>query len=202
MTTAIAICNMALTRLGGATIAALNEGSKESMICATFLDQSRDAALRDYKWNFATLRRQLADTGTTLAPWAFAYAYPSDCLAAREIYNPLSTSTAIAFEVASDGAGGRLIYTNQDQAMLVYTARITDLSACDPLFIEAMSWKLAAEIALPLAQDRNLMQVAETKYQNIIAQARTADANEGEADTTAAATWIDSRLGYQDTFVR
>lgn len=198
---AVSVCNMALTRLGGATISALDEGSKESVICNQFFEQSRDAVLRDYKWNFATRRRVLAELGSTVAPWAHAYAYPADCLAAREIVSPSSTTAAIPFEVAGDGAGGRMILTDQDRAVLVYTARVTLLDSCDPLFVEAFSWKLAAEIALPLTQDKNLMQVMLTMYQNAIAQARTADANEGEADNSAAATWIEARLGYQDSLL-
>ena len=57
----VQMCNMALARTRAQPIAALNEGSTESIACSTFYEISRDAALRDHAWNFATRRRTLAD---------------------------------------------------------------------------------------------------------------------------------------------
>ena len=191
---AVVLCNLALTRLGGSGIAALDEGSKESRLCALLLDPSRDATLRDHPWNFATLRRALADTGTSVAPWAYGYAYPANCLFAREIVNP-SGRAPIPFEVAGDGMGGRVIHTDQPQAVLRYTARITDLSACDPLFIEALSWKLAAELAIPLTNNRSLRDMAESQYRALLSLARANDANEGLTRPDTIASWLTSRTG-------
>lgn len=202
----VAVCSLALTRLGGQPIASLAESSKEAQLCRTFFDLSRDATLRDHPWNFATRRRalaQLASGGTdgdAAIPWSYIYAWPSDCLLARRIHNPVSTTDAIPFEAATNSNGERVIYTDQATATLVYTALVIDLTLCDPLFIEALTWKLAAELALPLTQDRGLMQVATTMYQNAIAKARTIDANEGSADDVASATWLEARLGYQSRY--
>lgn len=193
----VSVCNKALARLGLPPISLLTEGSRESITCGIFLEGSRDAALRDFKWNFATRRKVLAQLQTAVEPWGYCYAYPSDCIRAREIVKAAGASDAVLYEVAADGSGGRVILTDKAAAVLVYTARVTAFSAYDPLFVEAFSWKLAAEIALPLTADKNLMQIAETKYQNILSQARTADANEGEAETADSATWIEARLGYQ-----
>jgi hypothetical protein len=195
----VALCNRALTRLGAATISAMNEGSKESLACSQFFESSRDATLRDFKWNFATRRKSLALSTDVVAGFGYCYAYPSDCVAARFIYNPDSTTETIKYEVALGDDGVRVILTNKVNAVLIYTARVTNLSSCDPLFIEAFSWKLASEIALPITQDKSLMQVAETKYQNIINKARTADANEGESESVEVATWLEARLGFQST---
>jgi len=192
----VSLCNLALVRLGGATISALDEGSKESILCDLLFEPSRDATLRDHPWNFATLRRTLADTGSTIEPWAYAYAYPVNCLFAREIVSPLNTwvqAPPVPFEVASDGNGGRVIYTDLSPAVLRYTARVTDLSACDPLFLEALSWKLAAELAMPLTTNKGLMDMASAQYRALLTVARACDANEGMTRPETMASWLAER---------
>lgn len=192
----VALCNLALVRLGGATIAALDEGSKESILCGLLFDPSRDATLRDHPWNFATLRRSLADIGSGAPPWAHTYAYPANCLFAREIVNPRGRQAPpVPFEVAGDGAGGRVIHTDLAPAVLLYTARVTDLAACDPLFLEAFSWKLAAELAMPLANNKTLMEMAQSQYARLLTVARACDGNEGLAEPAGAADWILCRTG-------
>ena len=195
---AIALCNRAVARLGGVAISSFSEGSKEAQLCAAFLDASRDAVLRDHKWNFATARRVLAQRSDTVAPWSYCYTYPTDCLAAREIYNPASTTDKISFEVAMADSGERIIFTNQAAAILVYTRQITDYALCDPLFLEALSWKLATEIAVPLTMQTALMQSSATMYRNALSNAITADANEGEVESVTAASWLDARLGLSN----
>lgn len=191
----VQLCNMALARIRAQPIAALNEGSTESIACSTFYEISRDAALRDHAWNFATRRRTLADTGSTVDGWAYCYAYPSDCLMARKIHNPYGNDR-IPFEVATTDSG-MVVYTDLAAAELVYTRRVTDLDLCDPQFLEALSWKLAADVALSVTGSKDLMQVALTMYRNILSQAQTADANEGEEEEARPASWLESRLGYQ-----
>ncbi|MDY0241854.1 MAG: hypothetical protein RBR34_06725 [Rhodospirillaceae bacterium] len=191
----VQLCNMALARIRAQPIAALNEGSVESIACGAFYETARDAVLRDHAWNFATRRRTLADTAGAVGGWTYGYAYPSDCLMARKIYNPVG-SARIPFEVAATDSG-LVIYTDRAAAELVYTARITDLDLCDPQFLEALSWKLAADVALSITGSKDLMQIALTMYRNTLSQAQTADANEGEEETVQPASWLESRLGYQ-----
>lgn len=191
----VTVSNMALTRLGGSTIASLTEGSKESILCNTFFEASRDAVLREHLWGFARKRKTLAEVDSSLPDngWSYIYAYPSDCLAARHIYTPIPDGDAIPYERCIDSSGTQLILTDQPEAVLVYTARVTDLTRCDPIFIEALSWKLAAEVAIPLTQNSSLTQMAFKEYQSVLSRARTADANEGQARKEGLADWLKVR---------
>ena len=194
----VSICNIALGYLGASSIARLDEGSKESLYCETYFDPSRDATLRDHPWNFATLRRALAQMTGEVDPevygFSYAYAYPANCLFAREIVNP-SSRAPIPFEVAGDGNGGRVILTDQPQAVLRYTARITDLSAGDPLFIEALSWKLAVYLAIPLTQSEPHLRIAKAGYAAALSIARANDLNEGAGRQETMASWMTGRTG-------
>ncbi len=190
----VSVANMALTRLGGRSIASLGEGSRESILANTFFEPSRDAVLREFMWAFASRRRALAQVASVLmgTGWAYVYGYPADCLAVRRLYTQPGADP-IPYEVTSDANGTRVILTDQAEAVLVYTARHTDLSRCDPLFLEALSWKLASEIAVPLTQDRSLAKMAYDQYRMILSQAQTADANEGQPRPGGVAEWLKVR---------
>lgn len=195
------ICNIALSHLGAGGIDALTERSAEANACQLHYDIARDATLRDFPWNFATKRAVLAALSETPpAPWSYLYALPTDCLLAREIVNSGGTAR-IPFSVESNSGGtARVLLSDQSSATLVYTARVTEAALFDPMFVEALSWRLAALICMPITRNRNIMQMAQTMYLNAIAQAQRADGNEGQADTPADADWIVARgIGGGDT---
>ena len=61
MASIVAVCNMALSRLGTrARIADPQEDSVEAQHCAIWFDPARDAALRAHDWNFARRYLRLA----------------------------------------------------------------------------------------------------------------------------------------------
>lgn len=100
MTAEIDVANRALQSVGTrTTIASLTENSPEARQCSIAIDVVRDEVLRMAPWNCATNFNTLTliaaapgtpenpTIGTTLwqkgqppPPWAYEYAYPSDCL--------------------------------------------------------------------------------------------------------------------------
>ena len=77
------------------------------------------------------------------------------------------------FEVA-DGPS-RTIMTNQDEARLLYTARITNPALYTSSFIEGFSYKLAAYLANPIANSPKLGEAMAASYQQTISQAAAQD---------------------------
>lgn len=182
MTSVVQICNMALMRIGcGINIASLTEGSTEANACALFYEHCRDFALRDYPWPFASRRVALGLlTGDAATNWAFKYAYPSDCLQAREIvgaYNPRNDEK-IPFEVANEGTS-RVIYTNQEDAELLYTVRVEDTNLFDPIFVSALASLLASELVMPLSMNPTLAVNARNSYIQVSSAAAARAFNEG-----------------------
>lgn len=196
----VQICNLALSHLGAAAIVSLTENSAEGIACNLHYETCRDSVLRDYPWNFATKRVALAALAETApAGWSYVYGLPTDCLLAREIVNTLSTDR-IKFTIESNAGGtARVILTDQGQATLLYTAQVGEVTMFDPLFVEALAWKLASMVCMPLTRDRNIMQMCQTLYLNTLAMAQAADANEGQAETPAEADWIVARGIGSDT---
>jgi len=198
MASDIDICNLALLRLGTrSTIASLGEGSAEANACALIYPTIRDALLTQYRWGFATRRAALADLGAPPTPWLFRYAYPTDCLLARAIDRPDAALPPIPFEVAGDQDQGgnaiRVILTDQPQAVLLYSARITQPGLFNPAFVEALSWMVAAELAVALTGDKGLAQACLQTAAAAIAGAKALDANEAAESRERPVEWLAAR---------
>lgn len=193
----VKICNMALGRVGVSIfIDALTESSQAAVVCNQFYESSRDRALVEGRFNFATTRATLADLGTPPTNWSYRYALPSDCLDVQRIVtpgirNPLAKNR-IPFELAEE-AGARVLYTDQAQAELVYTKRVTNPNLFSPQFESALAWLLASEITMPLAAAPNLATNAFKRYLGEISAAQAASLNEAQEDVEPDSEFISGR---------
>ena len=208
MTSTVEICNLALVRLGVQTINALTEGSAQSIHCGLLYEPTRDALLRMVPWRFATARQALAILADATAPaeWSHVYQLPSDCLAARYVEPPdglfapgetadqdvavvsPNASAASKFEVR-----GRTVVTHQPNAVLIYTARIENPIQFDPLFVEALSYKLAADLAMPLQSDREMRNLMMRDFRLLMSSAMAANGRDALARIDQDASWIAGR---------
>ena len=179
------ICNQALSKVGDELISCLTDSSKQARYCRMLYASTRDAVLRAHPWNFAIDRAELAQL--TAAP-AYEYTYqfqlPSDCLRVLQM-----EEVDMVFKIE----GGKLL-TDEGTAKIKYIKRVTDSALFDSLFIAALSARLAAEMAVPLADSKTLAETMWELYLNKIGEARGIDAQEGTPDDIPADTWLDSRL--------
>lgn len=184
MASVVQICNIALSRIGqSARIDSLEEQSLAAELCTLHYDECRKQVLRDFPWPFAEARVVLADIGSPPTNWLFRYRYPTDCLEARRITVPGNETPQadqrITFAVAY-ASGGRSIVSNQPQAELSYTVDVQDTTYFDPLFVSALAWKLAAELAMGLQARPENYQAASQNYAIEISKAQAAALEEGE----------------------
>ena len=75
---------------------------------------------------------------------------------------------------------GRRCSSTSRQAWLKYIARVTDVNMFDPIFIEALSWRLAAAINMPLTGSADLGNNALTMYRSVILSAGSHSQNESQ----------------------
>lgn len=162
MSSEIDIYNMALSHVGTTvTVQDKLERSVERITCSRFYETARDALL-SYKscdWRFAETSVILAELGSPPTNWLYQYAFPNDCIRPMYIVIPglqaPRDDQRIVFQV-SGGASSRVILTNQPEAELRYIQRITEAERFPAPFVEAMSLRLAALIAMPLVKDKSL----------------------------------------------
>lgn len=196
MASEVEICNLGLAGVGiSQGISALNEsGSEAANQCNLVFVPCRDMVLRDYDWPFArryeTLGLVEEEPNTE---WTYSYRYPSGCLAVRKIIGATRTDISrIPFSIGSD-ASGRLIYTDQPEAVARLTVRITDPEIFDPLFVMALAALIGARVGAPLSRDPKLVAQSQQAYLDFIASARATAENEAVQDAPAEAESIRAR---------
>ena len=190
MSSRVDIYNMALGHIGvSSTVADELERSPERVICARYWDTCRDAlfSYKDMEWKFATTKVVLADLGSPPDGWGFRYRYPNDCVNAHAILGATSfgrTQNVDArpkFDVQFE-ADGRVILCDMPEAVLRYTKRVEEAERWPSSFVEAMAFRLASMIVMPLKNDPgargNLLQIAEQFAQIAMASSL----NEGQPD--------------------
>lgn len=226
MASEVDICNLALAHLGDeATVASINppEGSAQAEQCQRFYPIARDQLLELHNWNFATRRAILPSVTNTARQWRYAYAAPADMMKAvsvipldaeddystnlyptdnpawGNIYSPViaaGTYVPQAYSMEIDANGNYVIYTNLENAMLRYQAKITDPSRFTPLFTITLSWSLASMLAGPVLKGDAGQ--AESKRCNQIMgayllQATSSDANQRNVKPEHIVSWMAGR---------
>lgn len=199
------IANLALSHLGinKHIDSVLLDNTAESIVVRLHYARVVNAVLRAFTWPFATRYETLTlvdgdETTPANNDWQYSYRAPSDNIFARRILGVGKKRTPDPnpprFRVGSD-LDGPLVYTNEPDAELEYTAR-TSCPALygDALFLEALEWRLAWAIGPALAKDQKLVDNCLRTYELLVGRARVVGANEGEQDDNRVdPDWISGR---------
>lgn len=219
MASEIDICNIALGHLGDtAEVTSIDppDGSAQAVHCRRFYPMARDALLEMHPWGFSTRRIQLALLSSGFPEWTYAYAQPADAINILEVlpsdatddYSQPSTTATLAgysvpgsyvpqpFSCEVDADGNSVIYTDQEDAVLRYTAVVTDTSKFSPLFVTALGYLLGSMLAGPIikgeagaAESKRLLQLAYAW----LAKATASDANQRKINPTHNVSWMSGR---------
>jgi hypothetical protein len=192
------ITNLALQRLGVTkSIASIDENSVEARAAKLVIDDERDAVLEDFPWPFATAYATLGlvsdpDTAANY-DWYYAYRKPSDCVFARRIVTALGRKDTVppAYKLGQD-ATGDLIYTDQEDAQIEYTARV-DVSRFSALAASMVAWRLAINLAPALSRIDGITRTVQVGYEREKQRAQVKALNEGQSDEPRDAEWIEAR---------
>lgn len=223
MASAVDISNLALSHLGEqplvTALTPVPSGGAYASKCAIFYPIARDAFLEMHDWGFATRRKTLGELalGDDLPPaWAYAYEFPSDCVKPRRVLPPGAPANLLPppggaqpvaldddrgqdFKVEMTPTGVKVIYTNVEDAVLIYTRQVTDTTKFTPLFVLALSRLLAAHLAGPVIKGETGMKVAAAQMRIFLelegARAMSSDANARQSNpyTTAIPSAIAAR---------
>ena len=183
----VSICNTALITLGEDPIASFDDDVKAARLCNSIYEDTRDAVLRDAKWNFALERVELALL-TTTPEFEFSnqFQLPADCI--RVVYTD--------DDLAPYRIEGNKLLTDSSSVKILYVKQVTDPVQFDTTFRAALSARLAMEMAIPLTDSESRFQTAAKLYEEKISIARGMDAQEnGSIEVFEADEWINARGG-------
>ena len=199
--TDVAICNMALGHIGHTKFVANleTERSLEAEVLNLYYQPARDFVLEDYPWPEATKYATLglvADYTNVTTPhdWNYSYRYPADCLFARRLVTLVGRvdPNPPPFRTGVDDVG-RLIYTDQQDAVLEYTQLLTDPARFRTMLGQAISWYVAGLIAPSLARDRKQAEGCLKMYGIIKSMAAAQAGNEQQQSVEPESEFIRSR---------
>jgi hypothetical protein len=226
MASEVDICNLALAYLGDdATVASIDppEGSIQAEHCKRFYPIARDTLLQMHHWSFASRRVQLAQVTMPYTMWKYAYACPADMMTAVAVLPPAAendyavraypadrygwgwintpfvaggTYVPQEYQIETDSTGAKVIYTNQENALLRYQAKVTDTARFDALFSNALSWHLASMLAGPVvkgSEGANESRRCAAMAMAYVQQAKTSDANQRDVKPEHITPWISGR---------
>lgn len=214
MSDKVYIGNLALSHLGDkGRISSLTENTKQARAVNSHYDHVLRVVLRALNWRFATAVRVLSLTTDVATPdgWLYTYAYPSDCIRFRHVDNGVESFTfphihypanhqyatqaeqKVPFELRSTSSTARVIVTNQEDAVGVYTRYMDDPTIYAEDFVQAMSHLLAATICKPVTGDVKLSQEQMQLFQGLLGFAGSTDANEGHKEHRIQASSINAR---------
>lgn len=147
------ICNAALGCLNHPALSGMDDIRPEADLCRRLLPAAMERLLGARPWGFATREERLAklsgDSGNPEYP--ARYALPPDCVRVVELMGG-----------APYLRRGRYILTQNDGTsapVLTYVSRDFDTDDWPPVLAFALIHMLAAELALPLANDLQLHQL-------------------------------------------
>lgn len=195
------ICNLAISHLGsGKTIANVEtEKSQEAASCRIFFDLARDATLEDFPWSFATkiMALDLIEEDPN-DEYDFSYRYPSNALKFIKIQSGIrndNRQTRVTYKIGYDSTG-KIIFTDQDDAIGEYIIRVSDVALYTQSFCIALSYRLAAFIAPQIVGVANAASASKLMldlYQMSLTRAQANNLNEQQPDDTSVGEFIESR---------
>jgi hypothetical protein len=194
MASAVEICNLALGWLGGTLITQLdaeNPSSTEEELCVANYGPALKAVLEAKAWTFATGRVELSPAEATgLEEYPVKFTIPG---------------TVVRVLACDDGAGtfdlkwvreGGFILVERELVTLQAKAVLLEEDAAkfQPGFIRALAARLAADLAIPLTENRTLATEMERKFIWELSRAGALDGAQGSAQAKKT-NWLKMARG-------
>ena len=179
-------------------LSAADDAGDISQTCNFWFDIARDQLLEDGEWPMASKQATLElieeDPNDD---WGFSYRYPTQCLVARRIVGAGGTNspTLIPYQLGQD-ATGRLVFTDQEDAVMEGTFWYEDPGEFTSSFADVLAWTLATKIALPLSVDPGKFELAERERMKALQKARGVTNQERRLKNPAPASFITARGAF------
>ncbi len=156
-TTALDICNLALSKLGESPIPSIDpNGSPAARQCHLHYHPVRQEVLCSHRWSFAQQLVTLQSSESNEKPDQHLPHYlPADCL------------RVLSVNQSSWILRGRSIYTRESPIKLLYISDCEDVTLYEPLFIDALATRLAYKMCTALTSSSTMKQSLAEEYTRI-----------------------------------
>jgi hypothetical protein len=185
---AIDIASRALVLIGAEPITSFDSSSTEALVATNMYEDTVRAMLSTARWRFSTeqaVLNQLSDVPT--GRFDIAHQLPSNLLVLHgvTINDRLIDFTVYGDKVFSDS-------TSSDTLVADFTFRADEVDF-PSYFSLALQYSLASIFATSIARDDGLMQIMETKANQLMAKARNIDAQQQTTRKLVTSRFISNR---------
>ena len=185
---AIDIASRALVLIGAEPITSFDSSSTEALVASNMYEDTVRAMLSTARWRFATeqsILNQLSDVPT--GRFDIAHQLPSNLIVLHgvTINDRIIEYTVYGDKVFSDS-------TTADSLIADFTFRAEEVNF-PSYFSLALQYSLASIFATSIARDDRLMQLMETKANQLMAKARNIDAQQQTTRKLSTSRFITNR---------
>ena len=197
-TTNLQIINRALQILGSNRIISMDDKTNMAEEMSAAYRITLDNLIRSYNWNCCikegTAPLVEKKTGEVLS---YVYALPADYLKLIRINDIIPAYSGTEAHLVHDELykiRGKLIYTKLSAPLKIeYCYRNEDVSDYDPLFCEALAYRLAMAVCEKTTQSTSKYEALKAQYKDILADALRCNALEVPAVPKQDGNWILAR---------
>ena len=182
----VGIWNRALSRIGETVRVQIEtDTTAAAEACETHYDDCRREVFQSADWDFAIKQAELAlATGVTRVGWDYVYTMPADCarpialLADGQRIGTFTADQRNVYQImADDNDEGTILCTDLEAAsddfdVLEYVAYHEYVPGFPPQFLDALAWRLAAELALAIPKDAQKANAMLSMYYRSISMAK------------------------------
>jgi hypothetical protein len=188
MASRTSICNKALRKLSKDSIIDIDtDTSREANLCRSSFDEVLEEVLRDFNWNFSIFRQVLNEDITNVPAYGFSRRFVLPTI--PKFLKLISIKDNIEYKVEQNS-----IVTNEESVSITYIGLVTDPNKYDPIFVQALSSKLANEISYSLTSDKALVASTQAEYISALQRAKDINYQDNMNIPIQESAWIDSRF--------
>jgi hypothetical protein len=176
MTTSIDIANRALILLGGREITSFMDKTNEARIAKALYQSTRDYVLRAYPW--ASLKQRIGVVELAEKPvsgFQHQYQLPNNSIRVLEVHSTGKISPS-DWEVNGD-----TVLCDAKPLSIVYLAGNLPESKYSSQLVQALVYRLAAEMAYPMTGNNTAQGNFAALFSQVLEEARTTDSLEQSA---------------------
>ena len=182
--------------VGLVTDPVLDTDPAETRLCKQNYSSLRDAVLQEGAWSFAKHFAQIT-TAETSANWAWSRVAPLSGL------SPISLRV-LTVDYRTEGGelnlaewdmGADAIYTHHNPVYVAYIGQETDTTRFSPVFVEALAHRIAADLAIPLTESKQLQSQNWQLYMAKLELAEAIDGMQGRGQEHRATRYDKMRWG-------
>jgi hypothetical protein len=176
VTTKLEVINVALSWCGTARINALTDTVQARYVATDNWDTSFETVLAEREWTFAKDRKVLAlDAAAPVFGYDFQFIIPNDVVKVWRVYD------ANGDESTDWVREGARVLCNDAAPIYAEVTTKADLALWSGIAVQALEAKLAAVMAIPLTENRQLRMDLEALFKEFLKTAGSSDGQQGRS---------------------